>query len=314
MVKISSDKIDARSLRGNAPGDPAIREITCIENNANARTPVMIGLPGFYGSSYSFLNRSYTSIDFLNVLESLHEKYSFIIILPDTMTAFGGNQFVNSSAVGNYEDFIKDDVLDYINSKYGNRDIYLFGKSSGGFGSISLALKYPDIFNGFIDISGDSYFPYSYLPDFGVAFKTIKKNGLEEFIQKYRSSFINSQDDLTTYNVIAMSAFYSPEGKNFKLPFKEDIGEIDNDVWKKWLKLDPVNAIKENIKALKKQTVILQTGNKDEFRIDIGMNMIHNFLEKNNVSHYFKEYDTGHFNTNFFYLDSFPEILKKYNF
>ncbi len=312
MFEIKREKLDFASLRGNAPGDSHEREIIRIENNVKVNTPVLIGLPGFFGSSYSFLNRSYTSPDFTYVLEKLQNDHRFIIILPDTMTSFGGNQFVNSSAVGNYEDFIVKDIVNYIKSIYGNRDLYLFGKSSGGFGSIYLTMKHPDIFNGFIDISGDSYFYYSYMPDFPVTYKTIKNYGINKFMEKYRSSYNNSQDFMTAYNIVAMSAFYSPSGKSFLLPFDPDTGRINDEVWLSWLKFDPVEIIKDTYNSLRGKNIILQTGNKDEFKIDIGMNMLHEFMNRNNINHYFKEYDAGHFNTNYFYLDSFEEILKKY--
>ena len=34
--------------------------------------------------------------------------------------------------------------------------------------------------------------------------------------------------------------------------------------------------------------VFLQTGNRDEYKINIGMNMIHKILEKNKIEHYYK--------------------------
>ena len=63
---------------------------------------------------------------------------------------------------------------------------------------------------GFIDISGDSYFPYCYMPDFVTAYMVMKDNTLARFIENSREAFIHSQDELTAYNVVAMAASYSP--------------------------------------------------------------------------------------------------------
>jgi esterase/lipase superfamily enzyme len=312
MYKIIKDIIEAQSLKGNPLDDPWKREITRIENKVDSETPVFIGLPGFFGSGNSFMNKSYTAFDFRDLLETIGRNYGYIIILPDTMTKFGGNQFVNSTAIGNYRTYIAEDTVKYIRKLYGNRDIYLFGKSSGGFGSISLTMDYPDIFKGFIDISGDSYFPYSYMQDFPTAYKIIKGKSLEDFIDTYRKEYTHSQEELTAYNVVAMAASYSPDGTNINLPFSIDTGEILNEIWGKWLEFDPVNRLKKEINKLRDKKIVLQTGNKDEFRIDIGMNMIHKILEDNNIGHYYREYNAGHFNINYFYLDSFPEILKIY--
>jgi len=312
MHEIIMDKLIAESLKGNPLGDEYKREIIKIENSVKPSTPVFIGLPGFFGSGNSFLNKSYTSFDFIDLIERLDREYSYIIVLPDTMTKFGGNQFVDSTAVGNYKSFIAVDLVNYIRRLYGNRDIYLFGKSSGGFGSISIALDYPDIFSGFIDISGDSYFPYCYLPDFSTAYLAMKGKTLEGFIESYRQQMVHSQDELEAYNVVAMAASYSPDGNNIQLPFSIDTGEIIPDVWNKWLEFDPVNRLSSEVEKLKGKKIILQTGNRDEYKINIGMNMIHEILKKNKIGHYYKEYPNGHFNTNYFYLDSFPEILKSY--
>jgi len=311
MYEIKHDKLIGNSIKNNALKDPYERDITIIENRINDKTPVMIGLAGFFGTSYSFLNRSYTSLDFLSMLDIISKKYGFIIVLPDTMTSLHGNQYTNSKTVGNYENFISIDLINYIKSLYDNRDIYLFGKSSGGFGSFTLTINHPDLFSGFIDISGDSYFEYSYLPDFPVTYKTLKNKDLKDFISEFNNKYLHNNDELTAFNIIAMSAFYSRH-ENIDLPFNTYDGTINNEIWNQWLSIDPVNVIKNKLNNIKNKKIILQTGFKDEFKIDIGMNILNNYLVKNNINHFFKEYDSGHFNTNHFYLDSFSEILKNY--
>jgi hypothetical protein len=312
MYKIKQEELLIPSLEKNPLGDPAIRKIIIIENKVNNKTPVLIGLPGFFGSGNSFLNKNYTSFDFIDLIIRLQDNFSFIIVLPDTMTQFGGNQFVDSTAIGNYKTYITKDLMKYIKMKYGERDIYLFGKSSGGFGSISLVMDHPEIYSGFIDVSGDSYFPYCYMPDFATTFMEIRESGLKNFIEEYRKSFTHTQNQLTAYNVIAMAASYSPQGTEIDLPFSMETGELILDVWNRWMKFDPVNRLVNEIDQLKGKKIILQTGNRDEFRINIGMGIIHNMLEKGGIIHTFKEYPAGHFNTNYFYIDSFPEILEKY--
>ncbi len=308
-MEIMRYKVIGESIRNNMLNDDFKRDLIIIENNVKKNTPVLIGLAGFFGSSESFLNRSYTSIDFLSVLNILSKKYSFIVALPDTMTSLHGNQYLNSPAVGNYEDFIVKDILKCIENLYGERDIYIFGKSSGGFGAINLSMKY-DLFSGFIDISGDSYFYYSYINDFPVAYNILSKTNIKDFIDDFNKKYIHSNDELTAMNIIAMSAFYSRNSR-INLPFDLSDGSL-NEYWNDWLKLDPVNTVKDNINNLKNKKIILQTGTKDEFKMYIGMKMISKTLEKNNIEHIYMEYSAGHFNTNHFYLDSMPEILKKY--
>ncbi len=314
-LKISEESIISKALEGNVPGDPVERAITSIEYNAHEETPVIIGLAGFYGTSFSFLNRSFTSIDFKSTLEkiaSTGKVDSFVIILPDTMTSFGGNQYMNSSAVGMYEDFITHDVVDFIKNKYGKRRIGLFGKSSGGFGSYNLSINNPELFRGFIDVSGDAGFEYCYMRDFPQAIDTLGKTGLTEFMKKFRTSDFHTNSDLNVNGVIAMSAFYSPDRSGemgIELPFDMHTGELKEDVWKKWKKLDPLQNARSHIKDLKKMKIILQTGSRDEFSINIGMRGLSNILHDNGVDHQFMEYDAGHFGIDYFYEKSLPELI-----
>ncbi|AAT43684.1 alpha/beta hydrolase-fold protein [Picrophilus oshimae] len=308
-MEIKRYKIDGESLRNNRLNDDFKRDLIVIENNVNDRTPVLIGLAGFFGSSESFLNRSYTGMDFLSVLNIISKDYSFIIALPDTMTSLRGNQYLNSMAVGNYEDFIVKDVLKHLDDLYGPRDKYLFGKSSGGFGAINLSMKH-DEFSGFIDISGDSYFYYSYLNDFPVAYNILKKTGIDDFIDNFNKKYIHSNDELTAMNIVAMSAFYSRNDK-INLPFDLSDGSL-NQYWNDWLSFDPVSTVNNYLENLRKKRIVLQTGIHDEFKMYIGMKIISRTLERNNIDHVYIEYDAGHFNTNHFYLDSIPVILKNY--
>jgi len=89
-----------------------------------------------------------------------------MIAIPDSMTSLGGNQFINSEAVGNYEDFIIKDVVGWIKHDFGKRKIGIFGKSSCGFGAYNLTVKNPETFSGFVDVSGDSAFEYCYIKRF----------------------------------------------------------------------------------------------------------------------------------------------------
>ncbi len=203
--------ISADSLQGNPFNDPADREIVAIDVNSSDSSPILIGLAGFFGSNRSFQNRLYASMDFQSVLKEIEEKNKdtgFTVILPDTMTSMYGNQYLNSSAVGNYEDFITVDLVNFIKKKYGERNIGIFGRSSG------------------------------------------------------------------------------------------------------WTVFDPSRNIEKRFDVLKEMAVFLQVGIHDEFNIDIGMKIMHEKLEKENIVHFYEEYDEGHFGTDYFYLKSIPLLAE----
>ncbi|MGC8515562.1 MAG: alpha/beta hydrolase-fold protein, partial [Thermoplasmata archaeon] len=164
-LTISKVSIHAASLEDNYLGDLASRDILLIAHNFRDKSPILIGLAGFFGSSSSFLNRSYSSQDFISTLERICSSVpesSFMIALPDSMTSLYGNQYINSSYAGNYEDFITKDVVGYLQKTYGKSKLGIFGKSSGGFGAYNLTIRNPRLFSGFVDVSGDSAFEYCY--------------------------------------------------------------------------------------------------------------------------------------------------------
>lgn len=307
--------VKGMSLSGNFLNDPVNREITVIERNVRDSTPAIIGLAGFFGSSISFMNRSYMGHDFLRVLKSVVERgtRSFLIVLPDTMTSYYGNQFINSSAVGNYEDFIVRDVVNFITREYGRRGMGLFGKSSGGFGSYTIASKHPETFGGFIDVSGDSGFEYCYLKDFPSAITRLRNSSPEKFLEYFGRKPRPDSLDLATMNTIAMAAFYSPNERKkigFDLPFDREYGSINDEVWGRWIRLDPLRNMEERLENLREIKVILQVGKRDEFSINIGMKGMDKKMKKNKIRHEFREYDEGHFGIEYLYEDSIPSLIK----
>ncbi len=314
MLKLDSFKIRSKALENNFLKDSATREVTTIGCRVNERSPILIGLAGFYGSGDNFLNRSHTYQDFLTVLNSIASRKSdasFIVALPDTMTSLRGNQHINSPAVGMYEDYLINEVIGELFEKYGERKVGLFGKSSGGFGSYSLAIRHPDVIDGFIDVSGDAAFEYCYMKDFPKTISVLSKTDPEKFLKKFRKNTHPSGDDLLVNNVIAMSAFYSPSKNSklgFELPFDLETTQMKQDVWNQWLKFDPARNVYKNLKNLEGKSIALQTGSKDEFAINLGMKQLHLALEEGNVDHLYREYDAGHFGIDYFYTDSLPRL------
>lgn len=315
FIEFRTDIVDAQSLRHNPLGDPVQREIITMECGHGEEGPVFLGLAGFFGTSRSFMNRSYTNRDFLNtlrVIKNQNPDVSFTMVLPDTMTSLGGNQYINSPAVGNYGDFIVDDVVRFIRSQFGHREIIMFGKSSGGFGAYNIASMNPEIFSGFIDVSGDSAFEYCYLHDFPSAHRIIRKYGISGFLERFREEPTHSNEELSAMNVVAMAAFYSPvsdEEMGIGLPFTLDTGLLREEIWSKWLSFDPVRTLPSRLRGMQGMQIVLQVGNRDEFSLFTGIGAMSRILQEGGILHTLLEYDQGHFGIDFMYGDSIPIII-----
>ena len=92
-----------------------------------------------------------------------------IIVFPDCFTALGGNQYVNSSAIGNYADYLTKEIVPFVDLQFrtlaSREHRGCFGKSSGGYGAIVHGMKYPQTWGAVADHSGDAYFDFVYHHD-----------------------------------------------------------------------------------------------------------------------------------------------------
>ncbi len=150
---------DSRILRDNPLGDPHVRKLAVwlppqydagAARERGRRFPVLYDLVGFTGSGLAHVAGSNFSD---NVPERaarlIHERSMgpAIIVFPDCFTALGGNQYVNSSAIGDYADYLTREIMPFVDREFrtlASRDHRgCFGKSSGGYGAIIHGMKYP---------------------------------------------------------------------------------------------------------------------------------------------------------------------------
>src|SRR3989442_14215017 len=66
-----------------------------------------------------------------------------IVPLVDCFTRVGGNQYINSSATGRYDDYLRKEIVPFVESKYRVSRRGIWGKSSGGYGSIGYGMLDP---------------------------------------------------------------------------------------------------------------------------------------------------------------------------
>src|SRR5439155_20302143 len=96
-------------------------------------------------------------------------------------TRWGGAQYLDSPALGNYETHLIEEVLRGLVQRL--RPIpepaarAVGGKSSGGFGALVLAMRHPDQFAAVASHAGDMAFELSLLPDLPVAARTLRRHG-----------------------------------------------------------------------------------------------------------------------------------------
>jgi S-formylglutathione hydrolase FrmB len=158
-------KIHSPALEGNKLGDPTDQK-------------VLIYLPPSYASSTErrfatlyLLHGStarpeiWTDGDFqgMNLPTSMDQLIAagiareMIVVMPNGSNKYLSSFYTNSIVTGNWEDYIVRDVVNYVDNHY--RTIArpashgIAGQSMGGYGSLMLAMKHPDIFGAVYALS-----------------------------------------------------------------------------------------------------------------------------------------------------------------
>jgi len=327
------ENFKSKILKNNPLNDPAEREFPVYlppsYGSKNKKFPVVYLISGFTGKGIMNLNVSFLSENIfqrLNRLMSSKKIKEMIFVMPDCITKYGGSQFINSEATGNYEDYLVKELVPYIDKKYNtfnqNSSRAICGKSSGGYGSVILAMKNPEVFGIMCSTAGDMAFEYCYLPDFPKFISDIEHYGKgHKAISAFIKNEINYNQPKPKYfmnimNVIGMSSCYSPNlknqkilGYNFDLPFDINTGELNEKIFAKWLKHDPVRLINKYHKNLKKLKLIyLDAGIKDEFNLHIGARIFCDKLKKYKIKFVHEEFNDGHMNIQYRYDRTFEMI------
>jgi S-formylglutathione hydrolase FrmB len=322
--RIEIIEFESECLKGNPLGDPSIREL-CVYlppsyDENDTRFPTVYCLTGFTGRGKMLLNDNAFSPNIAQRMDSLIAAKAIkpmIVVMPDCFTKFGGSQYINSTATGNYEDYLTAEILQFVDQKYrtiaDKNSRAVMGKSSGGYGALICGIRHADKFGLISSISGDAYFEFCYLSDFPKAFRGIRGNPAK-FIERFLGSEKQNKGDFPALNILGMSSCYSPNGSDFDLPFDLETGEIREDIWAKWLAHDPVRLVEKSVENLKSLRLLhLDAGTRDEFALDLGARILSKKLTSLGISHVHDEFDDGHFNISYRYNRSLELFSKHFD-
>jgi enterochelin esterase family protein len=317
---------ESRVLTGNAAGDPHVRRVPVwlppsYDAEPARRFPVVFVLTGFTGRGRMLLNDNAWSPALDDRLDALVGAGcgEMIVVMPDCLTRFGGSQYVNSSATGRYADHLVDELVPWADATFrtraGRDHRGVAGKSSGGFGAITLGLTRPDLFGAVACHSGDMYFEYCYRTDVPRTCSVLQEaGGTRAFLERFERRPQKSKDDFTALNILAMAACYSPDPAaelGVALPFDLATGAFREDIWARWLAFDPllrVGACEPALRSLR--LLYFDCGRQDEFHLHHGARLFARELAARNIAHVHEEYDDGHMNVGYRYDRSLPLLAQ----
>jgi S-formylglutathione hydrolase FrmB len=328
--KVVTEIFESGILKENPLHDPHTRKLPIYlppgyENGAGARYPVIYILSGFMGFGTMLLSPQawgYALDERCDKLIAEKKMPECIVVMPDCFTRWGGSQYMNSSAFGNYEDYVIKEIVPFVDLNYRTmarpEHRAVIGKSSGGYGALMLAMKYPEVFSTFYCSSGDMYFDYVYMPDFPKAYATIAKaGGLRGFFDGFFSARKKTMEMITAMNIIAMSAAYTPNPMTrpfgFDLPFDLETGELRETIWGQWKKFDPIRVLdqenyRNNFRKLK--NAFFDCGSRDEYHLHVGARILTKKLQSLDLRYQYEEFDDGHMGTSYRYDIALPLVSR----
>jgi S-formylglutathione hydrolase FrmB len=292
------------------------------------RFPVLFDLVGYAGGGKSHTNwRAFEE----NVPERAarlvyEQKMSpCIIVFPDCFTALGGNQYINSSAVGRYADYLTRELIPFFDKELRTHADRAhrgcFGKSSGGYGAIIHGMKYTRYWGAVANHSGDAYFDFVYGADWPNTLDELAKHkrprGKEgpytapkarsageddgrakRFLDRVWSRGSLSDAEVHCLMNLAMAASYDPDPRapnGFRLPYDLETGELLPARWRRWLAHDPINLVGRYARNLKRLSgIYMDCGRRDQYRIHYGCRVLSQRLRAHGIAHVYEEFDGTH--------------------
>jgi S-formylglutathione hydrolase FrmB len=227
-----------------------------------------------------------------------------IVAFVDCWTSLGGSQFLNSPGTGRYLDYLCEEVVAFVDQRYptlpAREHRGIAGKSSGGYGAMVTPMLRDDVFGALASHAGDALFEYCYLPDFAEATRALRDQyggSYERFFADFASRPAMSKDsDGPLLETWAMAACYSaePDG-TVTLPFDPATGRLRDEVWARWLALDPVRMAAGHAAQLRSlRGIYLDAGRRDQFWLDLGAAAFSAELDALGIEHIFELFDATH--------------------
>ena len=316
--------LESSVLKGNLLGDPIERivDVYVPAGHDGRGLPLLVDLVGFTAGGPVHTN-------WKNFGENLPERLDrligsgamspCVIALPDCFTRLGGNQYINSAAMGRWDDFLLTECVPFVEAKFGcggQGRRGCFGKSSGGYGSIAHALLHPDFWAAAASHSGDMAFEWCYLPEFPRLLRKLAKEGnsIQKWIEAFYAAPKAKDGDIHDLMTLAMCATYDPDPSAYlgvRLPVTMDTCEIIPERWANFMKWDPCVMVESRGAGLKQlKALYIDCGDVDQYNLVYGARRLHRSLETMGVAHAYEEFADDHTAVDYRMDTSLPILAK----
>jgi enterochelin esterase-like enzyme len=210
-----------------------------------------------------------------------------ILVMPDAYSLFNGSMYSNSVTTGDWEGFLTDDLVTYIDTHY--RTIAdrmsrgLAGHSMGGYGTMRLGMKHPEVFSSLYAMS--SCCLSANINPNPEQFAALEAAKTPQEAKTSRGGAVQ----------MASAAAWSPNTKNppffVDLPVKD--GKVQPAIVAKWAANAPLAMVDQYVPNLKKyKAIALDVGLQDGL---LATNQqLEALLTEAGVNHTFETYEGDH--------------------
>lgn len=311
--RIATITVDSRALACNVLGDPTARTVALYlpagYDESGEDYPLFVCLAGFTGSGLKHL--AWQSFG-----ESLPQRVDrligegklgpVVVAFPDCFTSLGGNQYVNSSALGLWEDFLLDEMLPAIEAGFrvrrGAGQRVVFGKSSGGYGALMQGLRHGERWAGVACHSGDMGFDIIYRRDLPTTLGVLAGHdgSVPAFLEHLRRAVKIRGEELHALMTLAMAATYDPDPGaplGVRLPVDPATCELLPERWQNWLDHDPLLLIdRPECQASLRQVggLFIDCGSRDQYQLQYPARGLTRKLTALGIEHRFETFDDDH--------------------
>jgi S-formylglutathione hydrolase FrmB len=307
--------VESELLADNPLGDPTRRPLYVylppgVERDHPRALPSVYVIQGYSGQLDSWWRREAFQP---NVFERIDAMFSAgecpdaIVVFVDAWTSYGGSQFLNSTSTGRYQDYLCDEVVAFVDERYptaADRDHRgLTGKSSGGYGAMVVPMMRPETFGALASHAGDALFEQCYLSWFGDTVRVMRdhyENSYDVFFERLAEG--EGGFDWSTMGrpleLYGYSASYSPDPERpgrALIPFDLATGRLIEEVWERWLRLDPVRMVPWHANELRSmRRILIEAGRGDEYLLDLGAQAVASELRELGIDHTLELFEGRH--------------------
>ena len=292
-ITVEEIKVHGASLVGNLEGNDVDRQVMVVlppsyKTSPNKRYPVVYYLHGFAIDGKNFYN-------FMHVPEAVAHNAArgneFIVVVPSTLTKMGGSMYSSSVTTGDFRKFIAEDLVQYVDSHYrtiatrGGRG--LAGHSMGGYGTWTIGMSYPQVFDSIWAQSACCVSPRGETVDSATKMSEVPIAGVD-------ASGFGMRAGLASMTAWSPNPQNPPFYADFPLG-KDANGQpiVDPLVIAKWANNSPLAMVASHVGALRSFDAIgSDVGTKDGLIRDD--TAIHEELARFGIAHRFETYDGTH--------------------